>query len=505
MNLNLGLNYPLNKEKNYLKKDLLNKNFTKILSLILSNQSTALSNINYHNKFIHKIYTTKKGYSFKNNKLKKYKTSFISNNDKILNKEFSKINIDNKEIQKTNNICDQINIKRKKNNIFCLNKRKENDPFKFHEVPINNTSYQRQKKIIINNQKIESVSKMKAKSFSKSQNLNFSIGSVDIKKLSERKIFSGRKDSSKKKKNKINLTINSKDKNNKFYLIKKRKNFSQDLKTKISVYIQQQKKYSQREYSNRENNYSFLIKNNKTLSKNIGNISCSYERLKKVKKLKNNNIYTNTTTNNSDKEISNLSNKKNNITTTYCNTNNIHYFTTNFNNSTNITETNNDLCTDNKYSKEKRLSRKKIKLPFHPKSRVGDPPNNLESKKHGIRSNKSEINIPYNQKNKIKRENSTNIFINLKNKNKGKINVHNTSREKSDSFIDSYINKNFINSSETIHFRNKISISKNNLYITSNEKDINKDLNEGIEMNHFRIVSIIQENKKLLRQNDKWK
>ena len=509
MNLNFGLNYPINKENNYIKKDLLNKNFTKIVSLILTTRPIALSNINYHNKFIHKVYTNKKGFSLKNNNLKKNKTSFISDNEKILNRELSKINIDHKEIPNTNICYDKINCKRKKNNISILNTRKCNDNCKFHEVPKNNTSYQKQKKLIINNHKTESVSKfIKNKSFSKSQYLNHSCGSVDIKKISKRKISSGRERSSKNKKNIKNLTINNKNKNNKFYLIKKRNNFSHDLKTKISLYIQQQQKYCQREYSNREKNYSFLTKKNNNLGKNTGNITCSYDSLKKVKKLKNNNIYSNITTKNSDKENLNLSSKNNNTTTTYCNTNNIHYYTTNFNNSTNITETTNELCNENKYSKEKKLSKKKIKLPFHPKSKVADPPNNLESQKLAIRSNKSEINIPYNRKNKIckmTRENSTHNLINMKNKKNGKINEHNTSREKSNSFIDSFINKNFINSSYTLQFRNRISVVRNDLYISSNTNNIKKDFCEGIEMNHFRIVSIIQENKRLLSQNEKCK
>ena len=199
----------------------------------------------------------------------------------------------------------------------------------------------------------------------------------------------------------------------------------------------------------------------------------------------------------------NLLSKNNNLTTTtYCNSNNIHYYTTNFNNSTNITETTNELCKENKYSKEKKLSKKMIKLPFHPKSKVVDPPNNFEPKKFSIRNNKSEINIPYNRKKticKITRENSTHNFMNINNKKNGKINKHNTSREKNNSFIDSFINKNFINSS------NRSSFVKNDLYISSNSNNIKNNFCEGIELNHFRIVSIIQENKRLLSQNDKCK
>lgn len=501
MNLNFGINYPLNKDKNLIKKDLVNKNFTKIINIILTNQPIALSNLNYHKKFIHKIYSSKKELSMKNYKLKKYKSSYFNDDDKLFNPQLSKINIENKENSNTKKNCDKKSNKRSNDSFYILNKRKFSDNLKSKNVPINNTSYQRQKKIIINNQRIESISNYnKSRSFSKSQNLNYSNGSFDIKKILERK-FSSKKGENKNSIKKINLTINNKDKNNKFYLIKKRKYFSHDLKTKINLYIQQQKKYKKRKNSNRDN----INSNMNQINKYIGNASFSYDRLKKIKKVKNNNnTFTNITTNNSDKDNINMSTKKNDKTTTYCNTNNIHYFTTNFNSSTNITETNNDLFNNNKGSKEKKMLKKKIKLPFHPKSKISYWNRQPDTRKLMIRNNKSEINIPYNRKNKvtkIKKDNSTKNFkLIYLNRNKfEKPNMHNTSRV-SNNFIDSYINKNYLNSS--VHFRNKISISKNNLYISSKEKYVDKEFEEGIEMNHFRIVSIIQENKKFLRKND---
>ena len=127
--------------------------------------------------------------------------------------------------------------------------------------------------------------------------------------------------------------------------------------------IQNQKKYSQREKENRDNLYSDLIKNNITnINKNIGNISFSYDKLKKIKKVKNNNTFTNITTNISDKD--NISSRKNNIATNNSNnlnSNNIHYFTTNFNSSTNITEKKNDLYNKIKNTKEKKSTKKKKK------------------------------------------------------------------------------------------------------------------------------------------------
>ena len=106
MNLNLGINYPINKEKNLIKKDLINKNFSKMISLILSNKPIALSKLNYPNKFINKMNTTKKGYSLKNNNTKNYKTTYNNEKGKFLNVEISKINKDKKVIENSNNICD---------------------------------------------------------------------------------------------------------------------------------------------------------------------------------------------------------------------------------------------------------------------------------------------------------------------------------------------------------------------------------------------------------------
>ena len=65
MNLNAGLNNLLNKEKN-IKKEILNKNITKIVNLILSNQSLVTSNLKLQKNLINRISLYKKGYSMKN-------------------------------------------------------------------------------------------------------------------------------------------------------------------------------------------------------------------------------------------------------------------------------------------------------------------------------------------------------------------------------------------------------------------------------------------------------
>ena len=484
----------LNKDKKqYNKKNLLNKNITKIVNLILSNQPIA-SNINNpnYNKLYKNNNLNKKVNSMKRNNLKNNKSLFLNDNKMFFIRDLSKINIQKKL---TNNIYiknKSNNIRFKKNNIF--NKRKYNENLNNNIIRINNTLYHRQ--ININGQIIDSVSNFKkTKSYSASQNLNNSNSSANLNNMPYRKInIEGEYGKIKNNKNISNLTVRKKNNNNKFYLIKKRKNLSHDLKAKINIYLEQQKKCSNRGHSNKINYSPFLINNNFIKKRNI---SYSSERIKKIKKLKNNKTSVNITSNNSDKDYTNISIKKNITTTNYSN-NNIHYYTTNFNSSTNITETNNDLYN----SKEKKISKKKIKLPFHPNYKN----NKNEKKKFLIRNNKSEINIPYNKKNKICNSNinSTNNIKcnNLKYQKKEKINIQNSSKDKNNIFIDLF-RKKFINSSsQGLHIKNKISISKNDLYISSKNKKKNIELNEGIEMNHFRIVTIIQENKKLLKEND---
>ena len=153
MNLNLGLNRPINKEKNLIKKEIINSNFKKIISLILTNRPIVLTNLNYPNKLANKMNTTKKGYSLKNNNLKNYKTSYIKENGKFFNVELSKINKDKKVIESSKNIYNKRKkYKKNKSSFYILNNRKYNDN-KFNDIPITNTSFQKKKKIQINKQK----------------------------------------------------------------------------------------------------------------------------------------------------------------------------------------------------------------------------------------------------------------------------------------------------------------------------------------------------------------
>ena len=518
MNLNAGLNNLLNKEKN-IKKELLNKNITKIVHLILSNQPMVTQNFKLQKNLINRMNLYKKGYSLKNKISKKEKTSSGYFKERYSSRDLSIINIKNKSNININipNISFK-NIKNRNNHSFCiLKKHKNNNNLNNNDIPNNNTSYQKSKIDLVNQYKTEPISKLKkAKSFSTSRNSNY-IGSIWEDKKAVRRDFSSNEQRKNKNKIRINWTSNKQNKQNNFYLIKKQISFNHVLRTKINHYVEKLKKKTQREIS-KGKYFSFLIHN--SIHKKNEDKIFSYDSFKKKKKIEKNYTFGNTTTNNSDKEYTNLSTKKNNNNNITTNSNNIHCYTTNYNNSTNITETNDDIII-------KKTVKKKAGLPFHPNSKKELVQYQNESKKYLIRNNKSEINIPYNKKKtfpKIKRGNSGYNFklMNLKLKNHNeKMKITKTAREKNKNFMDLYENKNFItcfddlntnfnsigsNTNNKILFRNysinNLGKEKNKIKSKNKSKNNKIELSEGIEMNHFRIVTIIQENKRLLKESE---
>ena len=91
----------------------------------------------------------------------------------------------------------------------------------------------------------------------------------------------------------------------------------------------------------------------------------------------------------------------------------------------------------------------------------------------------------------------------------------NTAREKEKNYINLYENKNFITCFDDLNMNlNSVGSKNKNLFRNKVINDIGKEKNrtkrktkkieicEGIEMNHFRIVAIIQENKKLLKESE---
>lgn len=149
-------------------------------------------------------------------------------------------------------------------------------------------------------------------------------------------------------------------------------------------------------------------------------------------------------------------------------------------------------------SKLKRHSHKRIKLPFSPINKEKFF-RKLKLQKFYIRNSKNEANIPHNKNKKLSRQNSFYNYFNLKN-TQNRIYYNNT-RDERIAFPESDIyKKNNSISSIDMAIKSNISYSfaNSDLCIVSKENNFEykvNDRNSGVEMNHFRIVKIIQDNK----------
>ena len=491
MNLNGKFEIQMDKNRTYSKKDLLNNSKIKLINLILSKKPISLiSNLKYNNiKLAHKINITSKGYCPKNSCFPKTMFGNNMNNIRKMNVQdcSNYKNSKNKKLitKKLGTSCNNLKNRLKNKSFYLINKRS-------YEIPNNNYTYIKKEKNLIKNQKSESIKRLKlkkSKSISISRNLNMSGNLLLERKLSCHNLSN----------NKINCSINGNISSNNNYLNKNKskKNLSQDLKYKMSLFVKEQK-----------------LKNNKKILKK----SNSGKILKNIKSYEKNITYGNILTNTSDKENTNFSTKKNNLTTH----SNIPYYTTNYNNSTNITEiNNNEYIIDTKISDKKKIIKKKFCLPFHPNSKKIEYDNQLISKSNLlIRNNKCEINIPYNKKNnnnksfKNKRDSSpfNNCIMKLR-----KFQINHSARNKknqNDSFFELYSNSNNdINNNRNnnnlknsfISFRklNNSFTKKNKNYIIFNSYNIEKKELIGVEIAHFKIVATIQKNKKLLNSQEK--
>ena len=423
MSFSNDLIYPVNKLPTFTKKELLNKNNSNIINLILPGYKKGSSIFKLNEKIIPKLFLSKNRYSLKNLNLKhrvallKDKGSHFYNKDKIIIKS----NSENK-----------INIIRKKNNSFCI----PNNIKIIHNDSLKNI-----------NSKNETFSKLKLdiKNNNTSRNISYNGNSVDLTYLN-------------KNINNNNITFskqNKKIKKTKSYLVKNKNILIPKFKNKINLTLceDQQKKI----------NYltKYKISENKIQEKN--------------------NTYRHIPINISDKE---------NI------------------NSTNLNESN----TNESFllfSKPKKNNKRRINLPFSPTSINNKFYKQIKYKKCYIRNSKNESNIPFNKNNKLTRQNSyynLNIF-NLK-KSQNKIL---TNREEGNSFaeIDIFKKNNSMSSFDMPTKTNSYSYYNNNeLCIISKENNIeyitkNNVENFGVEMNHFRIVKIIQNNKNMLIKNEK--
>ena len=482
MNLNGKYNILLNKVKISSNKNLLNINRDKLQNLILSKKPLSLLCSLKRNTsgFVNKNQMSCKKLSLKNCCLKGAKMELINKVNNI--KKLQVQNFSNYKNSKKGVI-----LNRKEINTSCNNLKNKCDNKISHilnkvsnEIPSDTFSYNKKQKYFIKKQRSSSIKKLKyknTKSYSISRNLYMS-GRYSFIKLSNKYPENHR----------INYSFNGNIRPKNKYLISNKKKYDFESKCKMNFYRIEQKVKKLRKVLKSSNSR----KNLNNAEKNI--------------------TYGNIPTNNSDKENTDFSTKKNNLTT---HSNNIPYFTTNFNNSTNITETNNnELTNENKICKQKKIIKKKLSLPIHPNSKKEELYKQIETKNKSLMKNrnKSDVIIPYNKKNNksfriIKNNSPSSYFYGIKDK---KFDIHYTLKNKNNSFFDIYNNNvdndqsnNFFDSFDSYNEENKFcDLNKNNLLCLENEK-LEKDDLFGVEMAHFRIVSIIQENKKLLNYKDK--
>ena len=268
------------------------------------------------------------------------------------------------------------------------------------------------------------------------------------------------------KKNRNNIIIslsknNIKIKTNKPYLVKTERNLIPKFQTKINLKL----------YDNKipKKNSYHLIGKAKLIDKNIQN-----------------KTFLNLSTNIQDKENINSSNL------------------------INLTEINGN--ENLLFSRVKKSQKRKINLPFCPTSNKDKSYMQIKLKKYYLRNNENDIFIPYNEKTKFIRQYSYyNQNLNNKYKNKRNQKINSNLKDDGCSFSEMDIsnkNYNLINSYELPTKANANSFFYDNNELSGVSKEINisyEACNEmyGVEMNHFRIVKIIQENKNMLNKNEK--
>ena len=446
MSFNSALIYPSNQFPNYTKKKLLIKNPSKIINLILNKSHIGSSSFQNNNKVVSKIFLSKKEHYLKGINLK-YKIPLSKDNTtKFLTKEkiLLKSNSENKNVLE-NYINKIYEHKRTKNNSFCVMN---------YNPKINHES--------LTEQKNETFTKLKfGKRNHSSRNISRknSIGNVNKLNKLEKNNNLGRNIIRQNKKIKLNQS----------YVIKNKTTFIPKFKNKInlSFYENQQKRQ-------KNINHKYHMIDNKA-----NESTCTYS-IKNVTMVDKENININSNINKTDINVVNIS----------------------------------ENISLNKYKNNKNL-KKKIKLPFSPNINKKEIFKQIKNKKCFIRNNKNEINIPYNKKNKLTRQNSYyNFNSNKLNSIKNRRMINNTTREDASSLIDIDMTKKnnsiyyFDSVTRTNANNNSFSnsnvnpelniVKENNLnYIHRNESNI------GVEMNHFKIVALIQENKNLLEKFEK--
>ena len=334
-----------------------------------------------------------------------------------------------------------------------------------------------------------------SKNFS-SRNFNRKVKSFELLKMSNEDLIPNGK---KIKGKKIVYSINTNKKLKNHNLIKNKSNANLMSKLKDNLYVKANENINHIFDKNKNSNSNNKCELLSTKNKKRNNLSLLFDKyicnstnckiFQNEKENLNSNMNSNNNSNNNNTNI-NKYNKSmlyvNNITTNKIN-NNIYNKITNFESHI-------------KQARAKNSFKNKNNLPFHPNSKMIKLINQTELNQCHIKknsTNSSETNIPFDKKkiSKIKSKNSPKFFkpINLRKKNSQKI-INNKPLYEFNCFSDKSHSKN----------KSKIDIKYDRFTdINFNKNNIDeKEVYEGVEMGHFKIVRLIQDNKIKIREND---
>ena len=220
MSLNNALIYPANNLQNYTKKELITKNSTNIINLILPNNSTNLSSFKLIDKINPKVYLNKKGLSLKSLNLKQkiplMKDNPLKNYSK--DKKILKSSSANKNI--FNNFFNKISYKKNKNNSFYLQTNKEIIPTE----SINNNKNDTFSKLNLDLKHLKNT-----KSFCSSRN----ISDTNSEKLIQ--VNKNKNNNNNNNNNQILSRQSKKLKSNNSYLIKNKSTYIPKFKKRINI------------------------------------------------------------------------------------------------------------------------------------------------------------------------------------------------------------------------------------------------------------------------------
>ena len=438
MKLNNALIYPINKVPTYTKKESLNKRASSIINIILPGHKKGLSSFKISKKLMPKLFLSKKRYSLKNINSNPKLLSLKSNDSTLYLKEQKLTKSNSSHPAKIEENLNEINYKKRKNTSFY----NQNNNNNIEKKTTQNSNFKNETfsnvKLIIKN----------ARSFSSSRNINYFTNSDELIHVN--------------KNNNNNIILNRNNKKlrikKKSSLFKNKNNFICNIKTSINLSFCDNDKNDIYFYN------GYKITRNKIPEK----------------------IYKKIKTNISDKE--NINNQ-------------------------NISNLNESNINESLFlSKPIKNTKKKINLPFSPTSNREQFYKQIKYKKYYIRNNKNETesNIPFRKNTKLTKQNSfynSNSNSNLIFKIKDNKKLNDLKKEDSNSIVDIDIfNKNSSMSFFGIDKKaNANPYSNSELCISTNENNFEykaKYLVNEVEMNHFKIVKIIQNNKLMLIKNE---